>query len=152
MKSKFDFSLIERKLKKMKIDLPEEIANDSIRYFNDSFKKQGWDSNSWRPRKKVGKKPGKTLIQSGALRRSVKKVSANFNKIVIGSYLPYSQIHNEGFNGIEKVKSYTRRNGAVVKSHDRHMIMPQRQFMGYSPILNRQHKNKILKMIKFAFK
>jgi phage gpG-like protein len=54
-------------------------------------------------------------------------------------HVPYAKIHNEGFNGTQTVKSFRRRTkkgSAVVRSHSRRMVMPQRQFMGDSQMLN----------------
>ena len=147
--NRFNFSIIDKKLKKVKSELPNEISMMSLKFFQKSFNKQGWDDisfNKWKERKKQGKRIGKTLIQSGALRRSIIIKSKSFNRIVIGSYLDYSSIHNDGYNGVQKVTSKTG------KTFTRHMIIPKRQFMGNSAKLRRMQEDRILKMINTAFK
>jgi phage gpG-like protein len=149
MKSKrFDFSIVQAKLKEAKQHMPDELANMSLRYFQKSFKQQGFEDNTfnkWKERKNHDRSRS-ILVKSGKLRRSILIKQKSFSKIVIGSYLPYSAIHNEGFNGIQKVTSKTG------KVFTRHMIMPKRQFMGNSARLRRMQEDKILKMIKRAFK
>jgi len=175
MKSKrFDFSIIEAKLKEAKQHMPDELANMSLKFFDQSFKKQGFEDNifqHWKERKKKDKRNRKILIKSGALRRSIMVKYKSFNKIIIGSYLPYSRIHNEG--GTIKREAHAKtlnfhiqKNGKsrFVKATSKRanfqadynvgaytINMPKRQFMGNSARLRRMQEDKILKMIKRAF-
>ena len=150
MKSnRFDFSIIEDKLREVKKEMPDELARMSTKFFKKSFKNGGFEDNTfhkWKPRKKVDLKGGQVLTKSGKLKRSIEPKEVSFKRIVIGSYLDYSKIHNEGYNGIQKVRS---KNGKIFT---RHMIIPKRQFMGNSAKLRRMQEDKILKMINRAFK
>lgn len=178
MANKFNMKAVVKKLEMAKKELPSILANDAVNFFDASFKKQGWDDvgvKKWKPRKKVKGDSGRSiLVSTGALRRSIKIKSVTISRIVIGSNLPYSQIHNEGFKGKESVKAFSRRKmgkvsvssiktkktkkvkGVVgkvkVRAHTRKMNMPQRQFMGDSKTLREQQIKKITKAIDSAFK
>ena len=129
--------------------LPVKIAAEAELFFTDSFRAQGFTDKMlrpWKPTKKgkkstLGHSAG-ILIRSGALKRSVRTVKQREGIVHIAAgdqHVPYAKIHNEGFNGIEAVKSFRRRShkgGTTVRSHSRHMNMPQRQFMGESQMLN----------------
>jgi phage gpG-like protein len=74
------------------------------------------------------------MIVTGRLRRSVQG-RIEGNGVVFSSDTPYASIHNEGFNGTQQVRSYvarSRKSGRsyTVPAHSRHMVMPQRQFVG----------------------
>jgi phage gpG-like protein len=141
MKNKLDFSEVMNKFEHLKRDIPNVLANQSVNYFKGSFQKQGWDNTRWKTSKRVLNSGGSTLVKSGALRRSIKVVRKNFKKIIIASNLPYSKIHNEGFNGVQKVKGFTRK-----------MKMPKRQFMGVSQKLTEMHRKTMMSMINKCFK
>lgn len=162
MRNKFKLNLVNDKFNQLKKDLPKVLANDSLRYFDNSFKNQSWDGKRWQKLKKP-RNGGTILVKSGKLRRSIRTTNQTFNLIKIISDLPYSQIHNEGFKGTERVKSYKRRLGLVkktgaykasvqVKGYLRKMNMPKRQFMGDSKILSNLHYNKIISAINSCFK
>lgn len=140
-KTKFNFDRVLANVDKMKQELPRVLANDAVRYFNDSFRKAGWDGQRWEtPKRKIPgtyeyKYPKKNakirqsraiLVQSGRLRRavatSVKLVSFNVIRFVVD--LPYAAVHNEG--------------GPI-----RGGKMPRRKFMGDSKTLRNLQKAKI---------
>jgi phage gpG-like protein len=145
--SKLNFDKVIKKFDKLKQDLPKVLANDAVRYFNQSFVKGGWDGQSWKvPDRKIPgtyayKYPKKgasrrhtraTLVESGALRRavatSVKRVSFSSIKFMVA--LPYAAIHNEGLQ-----MKYGGR-------------MPKRKFMGDSPQLRNLQRRKIKNAIQ----
>ena len=178
MANRFNMGQVLQNLSKIKKDLPSVLSNDALKFFNDSFKKQGWDDNGitkWKKRKSKKDNAGRgILIKSGALRRSIKIKESNFNRIIISSNMPYSKIHNEGFKGNENVKAHirrvfgnvkvsnvstrkTRKIKAVVEvqqvsAHKRKMNMPQRQYMGNSRTLQKIQIKKIEQMIISCFK
>lgn len=140
--SNFNFETVLRNYERLKVELPKVLANDAVRYFNDSFKKQGWDGFKWQsPQRKIPgtyayiypKKGAKarhtraTLVESGRLRRAVatsnKRIS--FQSILFVVNLPYAEIHNEGLK--------MRWGGN----------MPKRKFMGDSRLLRKLQKEKI---------
>ena len=68
------------------------------------------------------------------------------NKVVISagnSKVPYARVHNEGFTGSVVVPAHDRRTKkgkgktVQVKAHKRMMRIPQRQFLGACPELER---------------
>lgn len=128
---KFDTALKELKQKKSK--LPKLIANEIKNFVlkswdNESFSDKYNKSDPWKKRKRqtsADKRTGKRrglLVQSGALRRSIRVGVATWNKIEVGSYgVKYAQYHNRGTSRL-----------------------PKRQFVGKSRVLN----DKISKLIK----
>jgi phage gpG-like protein len=154
MANKFDLNKVLKNLEQVKRQLPDEMANLSLRFFQNSFRISGWNDGGispWRQRKRPDPKGRKILVVRGNLKRSVQIKSKTFERIVIGSYLPYSEVHNEGFTGVQQVGTYKRRDGATVKAHSRRMTIPKRQFMGESRTLKQQQIDRILKMIDKAF-
>jgi phage gpG-like protein len=107
----------------LKTTMPKVLANDCVNFFKASFKKQGWDDQGlvkWKGRKN-DVDPGRAILigkGSGHLRQSIVVQSANWQKVVIVSQLPYSAIHNEGLDG----KAFGKHN----------FKMPKRKFMGNS--------------------
>lgn len=166
---KFNLQGVIDRLEQTKRDLPLVLANQAERFFQDSFKKEGWDNNGiskWQPRKNNKTSRDKTrniLVKSGRLRRSIQVQQANFDSIIIGSDVPYAAVHNNGNEGIvHKVGFYSRGNrlkigGKKVKSrinkyhdvseHFRRGGTPQRQFIGDSSTLQKQQIKVITKVL-----
>jgi phage gpG-like protein len=129
--------------------LPMRIAAEAELFFKESFRSQGFIDKMLRPWKvtKKGKKSylghsSGILIGSGALMRSIRTVKQSEGIVHISAgneHVPYAQIHNEGFDGTEGVKAHqrkTRKGSVSVRAFTRHMVMPQRQFMGDSSMLS----------------
>jgi phage gpG-like protein len=148
-------------MQRLKVNLPKQLGNDAVNHFRNSFRLGGFEDQSvdmWElPKRKqfttFGKKgqqlKGKkylfknfsradrtraTLVQTGALRNSVRVLRTSPGEVVIGSDLKYAQIHNEG----GKLK-----NGGT---------MPKRQYVGDSRKLTAQMKKKISGEILKALK
>lgn len=104
--------------------------------FDNNFREQGFFGKKWAATKvskvnKAGKK-GSILIVTGALRRSIRS-HIRSNSVVFTSHLPYASVHNEGGKGKVTVRTHTRtRKGSThnVRSHERAMNIPQREFIG----------------------
>ena len=132
----------------------------------------GYTSENWKGRKQAGgrNKGRALLIQSGRLRRSVRITRISGLIAYIGSDVPYARAHNEGFKGIAQVKAHTRNvyrsekittgkytktgkmrmrtiqrlSGSInVKAHTRRMNLPRRQYMGYSPVLEKKLQRRL---------
>lgn len=161
--------------------LPTEIATIAVNFSKERFREQNWWNTSktqWKARKinrKGSKKKSQTLlVDTGRLKRSIRKISANENQIIIGSDVPYAQIHNDGGTIRETVtvksynkKAYNRKAhtrtvrgrkqnvkaGTIkshnVNSHTRNMnvTIPARPFIGQSAELEKR----ILNHIQTAF-
>lgn len=124
--------------------LPARIAACAVNFSKERFVKQNWldeTAEPWekrRGRRRGGDKRqgGAVLVDSGRLKRSIRVVSATKERIVIGTDVPYAEIHNEGFEGRQNVRAYQRRSrtGKVhtVRAHTRRMSMPERRFLGES--------------------
>jgi phage gpG-like protein len=135
----------------MKEVLPVQLANQAQNYFVASWKQQGWDGKVWEtpkrkiegtsewkyPKKKgLGRRTRATLVQTGALRQAT---ANSIRSKVFGSRgirlvvdLPYAKMHNDG-------------GTHIVSAH----AMPQRKFMGDSPILRAKQ---IIKIKQFTDK
>lgn len=110
MASRFRFNEMLKSMSALKRDLPPVIGNMGLRFFVDTFSKQGWTDNGfhpWEPKKDkknnlpilVGKSGG---TKSGAhthLRKAVNNslVKTTWNEILYDvKGVPYARIHNEG--------------------------------------------------------
>lgn len=138
--NKFNIGKILVAVKKsLNIDIPKIIANDTKDFFQDNFKKQGFDSGTiekWKPRKsKKWKHP--ILDKTGELKKSIYIKEKNSKRIVLISDLPYSRIHNEGLNGLAFGKYPFK--------------MPKRQYMGHSPALAKMQLDKIISELNYCW-
>lgn len=123
----------------------------------------GLSFSAWPSRKGNSRAGRQILVKSGRLRRSPAVLETNTSGVVIGIRgVPYARAHNEGYSGTVQVKSFSRKrytkgrvgsgkftkagrermktvksiSGAItVKAHSRRMNMPQRKFIGASPVL-----------------
>lgn len=175
MKNKVNISPFTRRLDAVLAaykKLPTEIATVAVNFSKDRFRDQAWLDTSkekWAklkaPRSRKGRKSQTILVDTGRLKRSIRKVKVTQNQIIIGTDVPYAEVHNEG-GEIKKtvtvkshqVKSHRRRahtrsrdgttekikaqtvKSFVVKSHARKMNtkIPARRFMGNSDKLSRR--------------
>lgn len=153
-------------------DLPRMVGMEAVNFSKERFVQQNWHDTApipWPLRRHLrrgGKKrqKGAVLVDSGRLKRSIRIVSVSPNAVVIGTDVPYAQMHNDGFKGEENVKAYrqrvkahrrkitvkTKKGGTKKKvvqvkehtrkiaAHQREVDMPRRQFLGKSAELNRR--------------
>lgn len=132
----------------------------------------GHSTEPWQRRKNnKGRNQGRALlVQSARLKRSIRITRISGLTATIGTDVPYARAHNEGFKGTVSVKAYTRNrykkekvgsgkytkagkermktvrriSGATeVKAHTRRVNLPRRQFMGHSPVLEKQLQRKL---------
>ena len=137
MAKQFNFNAKIKQFEKISRTLPKRVGNVAKNHFLESFDNEGFsdgsiNSNPWAKRKtstKRDKTAGRRqlLIQSGALKRSIKVASnPTFKKIAVGSYgIKYAERHNKGLKG-----------------------MPKRQFIGKSRILDKKIKQMIRNEMK----
>lgn len=156
-------------LKKM----TSEAGVIAVNFSKQRFRDKNWINRSrekWGNRKR--KDRGSLMNKSGRLKRSVRKLAQGNYYVIIGSDVPYAELHNEGGH-IRKsvsVKSHTRKlnlrsrkstrgNGRArkpqktitrVKTHNRRMNLriAKRQFMGNSDILTRRIQRHLEGQIK----
>lgn len=166
--------------------LPNEVAVLAVRFSKERFRDQAWyDENkeAWKARKQRrqgGKRKSQTiLVNTGRLKRSIRKIKADQNEVKIGTDVPYAEIHNNGgkITASANVKSYTKkahtrkahtrsRKGNVesvaaqnvsshrIKAHRRKMntTIPQRQFIGNSAKLARDIEKLIVDRFEKAMR
>lgn len=93
---------VEKVLKRILSDIRVELGEE----FDKNFERQGFFSEKWSRRKSPVRGDGHILVDSGALRRSIRS-EARGDSIRFFSDLPYAGIHNEG--GEIKVTSRMKR-------------------------------------------
>jgi len=116
-KKDFNFILNKGQLPKIQRNIAVRLSEMANKHFNRSFDRGGFTDQTlikWQPSKRERDGRGKTLIDRGDLRRSIRPVQQNYRQSRIISDRPYSARHNDGLAG-----------------------MPQRQFMGTSAVLNK---------------
>lgn len=113
----------------------------AVNHYTRSFANQGFTDEtleSWKPRKRTERSRGgnrATLVKSGRLRRSLRKLKVGSLAIKILTDVPYASVHNNG-----------ERAG-----RGKGFKMPKRQFVGYSGKLNRKIISKFDVTIKKFF-
>lgn len=152
--------------------LPKIAGVVAVNFSKERFRSQNWLNNStepWQARKRNTKGKRGVLIKSGRLKRSIRVVKTTPNSATIGTDVPYAQIHNEGgrVNVTQSVSKHTRkahsrrRKGRketvkehTVKAHSRkvNFIMPRRQFMGQSAVLDKQIERTLTAKLMHALK
>ncbi|WP_370408967.1 phage virion morphogenesis protein [Tenacibaculum dicentrarchi] len=127
--------------------MTSEAGVIAVKFSKDRFRQKNWVDTSqekWTPRKQ--KRAGSLLVGpgSGRLKKSIRKISEGKYYVLIGTDVPYAQIHNEGgtIKATARVRAHSRtrkgRNQPIkVKAHTRQMNtkIPKRQFLGESAVL-----------------
>lgn len=153
MSTQHQFQRIVRGYAAFKAQLLQHIAAEAVNFAKDNFRAQGFQDTPgaptpWRPRsRRAPRNRGRAiLIDTGALRRSVRVIRIQGQRIYIGSSMPYAAIHNEGgrIQGTFSVRAHQRR-GRAVRAHQRtvNFYMPRRRFIGPSAELNRRLRRHI---------
>lgn len=156
-------SILQQKLQKAAKELPTVLVNEAVNWTKDNFTRQGFPGKSfdrWKSRKPGTKRnQGRALlIDTGYLKRSIRKINIGNLQATFGTDAPYARAHNYGFKGTVNVKEHRRAViGSInvstgrsdqpykkkrsitgygqVKAYQRNMNLPQRRFIGYSPVL-----------------
>ena len=141
--------------------IPQKAAVMAVNFTKERFVKKNWVDTTEHPWDKTKKRKGSTLIKSGRLKRSIRKVHVGADYAIIGTDVPYARIHNDGgtMEGTEHVRTHTRRahkrkaytragkrikagvvRAHTIKSHTRKYkrTIIQRQFIGESQALTNQ--------------
>ena len=125
------------------------IERESISHFKRAFTDGGFTDRffiPWKP----NNASNRTLLKSGALRRSIRTMIKTKRTITIGSRLKYSKIHNEGgtIRVTGNMKSFfwlkykeTGLSKWKAMALSEKIEIPKRQFMGDSVVL----RNKIIR-------
>lgn len=142
----------EREAQQRLKHFPVIAASTAENFFKDRFRTQDWTDTTTEPWKKISDKAKRNkgraiLTDTGDLKRSIRIIKSDWSSVQVGTNLPYAEKHNNGFRGIEQVKSHNRKikkafgkrikpKQVVVRSHARKVNMPQRKFIGNSVVLN----------------
>lgn len=176
-----DFKKQLAKIKKAHSRIPQRAATIAVNFSKERFRQKNWVDTKrepWKARKRKGR--GTTMTVSGKLKRSIRKIRVGRNYAIIGTNVPYAQIHNDGgvINKKITVKEYkravtvqkqktnlrtrktTRQRGRVsigqttVKTHTRQMNtkIPARPFLQNSAVLQRRIERQIIADIKQILK
>ena len=144
---------IARRIGRAMQALPDIVAEEAVEYSRRRFTEKTFDGKPWRPvSPNYHPRRGTLLVRSGALLNSVRVASITPQKVVItagNSKVAYARAHNEGFSGSVVVKPHQRRlkGGKIarVRSYQRRMSVPRRQFLGrcaeLEDILKRETEN-----------
>jgi len=119
-------SNITRELQTTVSRLPSIIATEAVNFSKERFVAQNWVDDSTHPWKKRTDKTwlkkrlrsGRAiLVDSGRLKRSIRKISVTPTYVVIGTDVPYARAHNDGFRGSvhQHVRQHTRGHKNKVK-------------------------------------
>jgi phage gpG-like protein len=155
--------ILQAKLQKAVNKLPTILVNEAVNWTKENFSRQGFPGqsfNSWPPRASnaIRNKGRALLVNTGRLKRSIRIISTGPLQAKFGTDVPYAAAHNNGFKGTVNVKAHQRNKiGNIrvstgktgqpfknkktitgvsnIKAHQRHMNLPRRRFIGYSPVL-----------------
>lgn len=142
--------------------MPARVGTCAVNFSKQRFVQQNWHDTTpepWKPRSRTRRggerrQSGAILVDSGRLKRSIRVVSADSNRVIIGTDVPYAEIHNEGLYGEVSVRKHSRRSRKgrlhIVKAHKRRVHMPQRRFLGESQALATQLEELMIKELKNA--
>ena len=135
MAKKINFKKIDKRFNGLKSTLPRLAANKMLNHSKKAFRDEGFTDKAlvkWKARKRLTPADRRTgrrraiLVQSGALRRSLRKKTVTFASIRVGSYgIAYASRHNRGLAG-----------------------MPQRKFVGTSQKLTKD----LTKLVRTEFR
>ncbi len=167
--------ILQQKLQRAVQKLPTVLVNEAVNWTKGNFDRQGFPGKTFEPWPK--RKPGTKndagraiLVKTGRLKRSIRKISTGPLSASFGTDVPYAKAHNNGFVGTVNVRQYQRAKlGKIkvstgksgkpfrtkktitgmgsVKAHQRHMKLPRRRFIGYSPVLQSILKRKAVIII-----
>lgn len=130
---------------------PEPFLNELGQRLRESFKygfreQKDPNNNPWKPSQRALDQGGQTLVDTARLRNSigfaVSKQSATHQTLQEGTNVIYAAVHNEGLDGIVRIKAHTRRIAMAfgkpikpktiqVKAHDRKANNEKREFIGF---------------------
>lgn len=75
--------------------LPDLIAVETVNSALDNFKTESFFGEKW-PERKDKKNRRKLLVKTGRLQRSPRVIMSSVGHVVVGSDVPYADVHNNG--------------------------------------------------------
>ena len=174
-----NFNHIQQQFNRLMQDLPAKLGTIMVNFSKSRFREQNWVdgiTSPWAKRKNNAKRNrGRAiLIDTGRLRRSIRIISITPYRVTIGTDVPYAEAHNEGVDKMVTVNAFTRNKttkqklfsiktkkgrmakvtigSSSVKTHQRHMKLPRRRFLGTSENLTAQLTRHVAAEINKIFK
>lgn len=135
----FNLGKTAKGFQRLKLELPVKLGNMAVNHFKEGFKTGGGQTDAsksgWKSRQRgAPRDAGRAiLVDTGALRRDIKRRSVSWPRTVIGAGYStrtrkYASRHNRGLSG-----------------------MPKREFIGVSSELRQKAKKKINTEVKRVF-
>jgi phage gpG-like protein len=96
---------------KIRMIVPNVVAETAVEFFKERFQTKEWDGNPWPQTKRVVRK-GSLLVRKSELVNSIRPSLVAFNKVRISAgneNVPYAKVHNEGGTLHPKVTPAMRR-------------------------------------------
>lgn len=163
------FHDFQQRLEALNQRLPDIIGTEVVNSTVDNFRSESYFGEKW-PKRKDKKNTRKLLVKTGTLQRSPRVIRSQPGLVVVGSDVPYAEIHNEGgkINRAARSETFVRaryrtgkRKGAfkpgtttgqgfTFKNYS--ISMPRRQFLGAHPKLRAEIQKIIKEEISNAFK
>lgn len=171
---------LHRAVEQAKDDILDKMGTIAVNFTFENFEKQGFQGTvfePWQPRKKETKKTtGKNILTNTARLRNSTRYNKGADSVTIHNNVEYAQVHNEGGTihhpersgimnfgrakrgGLKlgKIQTLGQRKRIVAQAkftmgaHDTQM--PKRQFIGYSPVLNKRVEPMVIAEILKTFK
>jgi phage gpG-like protein len=172
------FKRSSAELKRFMSILPNVAATEAVRMFQENFNLEGFSDDKlvkWKPRKRASrsdkrnKKKRNILMQTGNLRRSIRKINVTSTTFTVGTDIKYARVHNEGGeiqhpggtayivikrNGVNTSvfirNDHVHKHKNVKRTKAHKITIPQRKYIGPSKRLDRWmvfHISKTLKQI-----
>jgi len=147
----------------IKQKFPVMLAETAREHFKNALRTKSWNGKPYPAYGNKDREPkrGSLMMRTNNLFSTIKPSVITASRVVISagsSRVPYARIHNEGLrvNGTFKVQAHANRNfmgkgkRVDIKAHSRKInyTMPQRQFMGKSPLLLQEIKERFQKNFK----
>lgn len=171
---------LEEAVKEASPVILRKMGTHAVNFAHENFEKEGFQGASfepWAPRKKETRKTkGKKILTNTAQLRNNTHFNIEGDSVVIRNNVPYAKIHNEGGTidhpersqvmnfkrgrggklKLGKIQTLSQRNKivaqakATVGAHSTSMV--KRQFIGYSPVLNKRIEPMIIQEVLLKYK
>lgn len=136
-----EYRAIYDRIDKAVKQMPARLAVVAVNFSKERFVHKNWLDVGTTHWKKTKKRTGSTLVASGRLKRSIRKISITPSRIVVGTNVPYARAHNDGgeFSGTETVRKHTRKASTRRAHVRRGKAIKAQRVKGYTV---RQHTRK----------
>lgn len=160
MSKGYDISDFVRKMDRLAAvykQMPGRAATIAVNFSKERFRAQNWVNERTEPwvKRKEGAKMARRnrgraiLVQSGRLKRSIRKVYVGTTRAIVGSDVPYAAVHNYG-SGKESTGTFNVRTRR--ENTSRGQNIPARPFLKESAALARNIERDMTAQVLKALK